>query len=726
MDTGLKQQDQSAIAAASEKTQAAGRLLCLRSVRDLPGVAGRRAALLGRLGIETWFDLLCHFPRAYEDWTNPLPLSQLQDGEEQTFLATVARKPTISRRGRLSVIRVVLKDEAQAITAVWFNQPWLADKLTVGARYCFRGQIRRQGRLFQVQNPAYETLETDHSAEITPAFRPVYGLTAGLTQGMLRFLVGKVLEQLAGALPEPLPDWIRRKYRLCAVDFAYNRIHQPTDERDLLIARRRIAFEELFLLRTGLWLLRRRRRQHGCAWPLRLDTAAEKALAAMLASLPFTLTSAQSRAWREISFDLSDNRPMSRLLQGDVGSGKTVVAALAMLQCALGGAQAVLMAPTAVLAAQHHQTLTGLLASTPFKPQLLTGATRQPVRREILAGLAAGDIQMIVGTHALIEESVNFARLGLAITDEQHRFGVRQRRKLGRQDKETGQPDEKGGFDPHVLVMSATPIPRSLALVLYGDLDLSVIDELPPGRTPIETYTATSADRGRIEQLMRRFVTQGRQVYVVCPMIEEQEDLDLESVVATYNRLAQQVFPDLCVGLLHGALAAAAKETVMRDFYQGKIQILVSTTVIEVGVDNPNAAFMVIENSERFGLAQLHQLRGRIGRGPYRSLCVLISDSDDEMARQRLRAICHASDGFAVAEQDLQLRGPGDFFGTRQHGLPPLRMANLYRDRALMQEVQEALETIMQDDPDLQQPAHRRMCRMIMDRYPTEFSDIGL
>lgn len=717
--------------------------LWMRPVKTLPGVAARRASQLDRLGVTTWFDLLCWFPRDYEDWSTCLKLAELCDGQDQTFVAAVSRKPGLNRRGRLSVLRTVLRDDQQAIAAVWFNQPWLADKLTVGSQYRFHGRIQRDGRTFQVLNPSFEPL-ADDAATAEAAYRPIYSLTGGLTQGVMRSLVRMVLEQLTGTLPEPLPAWLRRTCRLCAVDFAYSRIHQPADMHEVAICRRRIGFEELFLLRTGLWLLRRHRRQTAAAWPLCPDRQADLTIGHFLEQLPFTLTDAQKKAWQEIRSDLETDKPMSRLLQGDVGSGKTVVAALAMLQCALCGAQAVLMAPTAVLARQHYQTLSQLLAGSGFTPALLTGATPAGERKKLLADLAEGRLSVVVGTHALIEEQVCFRKLGLAITDEQHRFGVRQRRRLGgkaqqadypagaaagRVDAETCPEDATAADpqkEPHILVMSATPIPRSLALVLYGDMDLSLIDSLPAGRTPVATYTAAGRDRPRIEQLMRRFVREGRQVYVVCPMIEEQAELDLESAVSTYNHLAQTVFPDLSVGLLHGGLRQTVKDAVMDDFMQGKIQVLVSTTVIEVGVDNANAALMVIENAERFGLAQLHQLRGRIGRGHHRSICILISDADDDLARKRLRAICHSADGFAVAEQDLQLRGPGDFFGTRQHGLPPLRIANLYRDRELMQEVQEALETLIRNDPDLQDPEHSRMRRIIIDRYPSVFADAGL
>ena len=686
-------------------------------VARLPGVAGKRAALLHRLGIETWYDLISWFPRNFEDWTALAPISDLIDGVEQTFLARVARKPSLHRKGRLSVLRTVLRDEQGAIAAIWFNQPYLADRLEMDRWYQFRGRIKRSGSSPSVQNPAFENYDPQEAGN--QGIRPVYPLTQGLSQGVMRQMIQNVLPRLAGNLPEPLPAWVRREHKLCAVDYAYSRIHQPASWEEAAICRRRLAFEELFLLQAGLFLLCRQRRDSSGGRPLQLDRSAESILQQVTAALPFHLTKAQQRVWSEIRRDLAGEQPMNRLVQGDVGSGKTVIAALAMLQCALCGMQAVLMAPTAILARQHHQTLNLLLSGSGEEASLLTGATPAAQRRQILQDLADGHVRLLVGTHALIEERVRFNCLALAITDEQHRFGVRQRLRLGQ-----GTGDDP--VTPHILVMSATPIPRTLALILYGDLDISVIDEMPAGRLPIETYTANSGDRGRVEQLIRRFAQEGRQTYVVCPMIEENADSDLESAISTYNRLAQESFPDLRLGLLHGGMKPAAKDRVMDDFMSGDIKILVSTTVVEVGVDNPNACLMVIENAERFGLAQMHQLRGRIGRGSQRSICILQSDTEDETARERLKTLCHAADGFTVAQKDLELRGPGDFFGTRQHGLPALRLANLYSDRDLLKEVQGCLEKLFAADPALEREENRMIRKTLEIRYSQMFSQVGI
>jgi ATP-dependent DNA helicase RecG len=704
----------------------------------LPGVAGKRAALLRKLGIETWFDLLSWFPRSFEDWSDLTRLEDLADGCEQTFLATVARKPSVIRKGRLSMLRTVLSGDGQKISAIWFNQPYLAERLICGATYRFRGKVRRSGRVFDVTNPAFEP---EGAGEAAPQpIRPVYPLTQGLSQGVMRAMILNVLPRLAGQLPEPLPAWVRREHQLCAVDFAYNRIHQPEGLEQAEICRRRLVFEELFLLQAGLRLLRSQARGQARGVPLRLDAAATRRLQEAAGGLPFELTGAQRRVWREIQADLESGRPMNRLVQGDVGSGKTVLAALAMLQCALCGSQAVLMAPTSILARQHHQTLCRLLGSAGGEIALLSGATPASERKKIIAGLATGSIRLLVGTHALLEDPVRLSSLALAVTDEQHRFGVRQRIRLGSpvRGDDAGDGAGVGGTrlpgspakpqlpQPHILVMSATPIPRTLGLILYGDLDLSLIDELPAGRKPVETYTAASGDRERIDALIRRFVQDGRQAYVVCPMIEEEAESDLQSAVAAYNRLSQTAFPDLAVSLLHGAMRQAAKDQVMDRFLAGEIQILVSTTVIEVGIDNPNAALMIIENAERFGLAQLHQLRGRIGRAGHRSICVLLSDSEDELARERLKQLCHAADGFAVAEKDLELRGPGDFFGTRQHGLPALRIANLYRDRDLLREVQACLDKLFAQDPALDHPEHFPVRTALQARYSGILQPVGL
>lgn len=688
--------------------------LLSRPVTELPGIAKRRASMLQKLGIETWYDLLTWFPRDYENWQNQIPLAELEDGQVAVFQAIVTKKPTISRQGRRSLVRTNLRDQGYTLQAVWFNQPWMADRLTAGTAYVFRGRIRRRGLQFSVQNPEFELAEAESDVEI----RPIYPLTAGIRQPMMRQLIHQVLDHLQDRLPEPLPADVRARHHLCSVNFAYHRIHHPADLEEAAICRRRLAFEELFLMLAGLDLLRHSDKDQRQAPAIHLSASLTARIGKQIQQLPFSLTGAQKKVVQAVWRDLSGTQPMNRLIQGDVGSGKTVVAALAMLRCALAGHQAVLMAPTTVLAIQHQQTLSRLLEASGEPVALLTGATPAAQRRQILSRLASGEIKLLVGTHALIEDRVIFHRLALAVTDEQHRFGVRQRIQLARSDD--------AQLYPHVLVMSATPIPRTLALMVYGDLDISVIDQLPAGRQPIQTYTAAEKDRSRLDDLIRRTVDQGHQVYVVCPMIEDETDSDLSSVEQVWDRLAHQIMPDLKIGLLHGQLKTAEKDRVLQDFQQGTIQVLVSTTVIEVGVDHPNATLMLIENAERFGLAQLHQLRGRIGRGDQSSICVLISESRDDLARQRLRTLCHTADGFEIAEQDLLLRGPGDFFGTRQHGLPPLRLANLYTDHDLIAAARDSVRQLMEVDPRLERPEHHVIRQTLHARYGSVFAAIGI
>jgi len=742
-------------------------------VTVLRGVSGKRAATLARLSLVTLFDLITHFPRAYEDWSDLKTISQLTEGEDAVFVARVARQPSLMRKGRLSVLRTVLRDETAAVKAVWFNQPYLAEQLQKDAVYVFRGRIRRKGLDTSVQNPSFEKEQPEADK---PQIRPVYRLTTGLSQGVIRGLVDQSLRLLVGHLPEPLPDDLRRAHQLCAVDFAYSRIHHPASIEEAEICRRRLAFEEMFLIQAGLRLLRRRSALSATACPILLTPDTQLQFDQVVDQLPFTLTRAQQKAVQEVLGDLSRPVPMNRLVQGDVGSGKTVVAALALLATALAGLQGVLMAPTAILAEQHARTLSQFLGSTGIEIALLTGATKAAERKRILAGLQDGSIRILVGTHAVIEDRVQFKQLALAVTDEQHRFGVRQRtllavsapadtvRSAPPDTVQSTSPDTVRSAPPasaHVLVMSATPIPRTLALILYGDLDLSIINEKPAGRQPIKTYTATSRDRERLDHLIRREVSAGRKVFVVCPQIEESEMTDedpgtpsvknqvgspdgpasasrpastsnpaspngLMSAEAAYARLHDRSMPDLPIGLIHGDMKAKEKQQIMEAFTRGEIRVLVATTVIEVGVDQPEATLMIIENAERFGLSQLHQLRGRIGRGSHPSICVLVSDCEGGIARERLRTLCHHDDGFLLAEKDLELRGPGDFFGTRQHGIPDFHAANLYQDTRLLKEVQESLDRLLDQDPDLSAPPNRRIVTALQARYRDVFPNIGL
>lgn len=698
-----------------------------RDLSELSGVSARRRRYFAKLDIHSYLQLLHFFPRGYEDWTRARPIASLRANEEATFVAVVARQPSLFRKGKLSTLRSVLRDESGAIPAVWFNQPYLEAKLLKGRAFLFRGKVVPGRAGLEIRNPAIEALEGDQSPLSAaaargeesgpPSFlRPIYPLTAGLTQGVVRKLVGELLDQLGEALPEILPDDIRRRRGLAVAAFAYAQIHRPESEQAYAVARHRLAYEELFLMQLGLRLLRSGGEARRPAMPLPLDEARLATYRRVLEGLPYRLTGAQRRVLNEIARDLARSMPMQRLVQGDVGSGKTVVAALAMLQAVMAGGQAAFLAPTAVLAQQHFATLSGQLAGADLRIALLTGRQPAAEKRRILEAAALGEIDILVGTHALLEKKVQFRRLALTVTDEQHRFGVRQRLALDGEE-----------LQPHALVMSATPIPRSLGLILYGDLDISLLDEKPAGRSPIRTRLARQEDEEALRALLRSRVAAGEQAYVICPMVRDSEAAEsLESVERTYRQYKEEAFPDLRVGLLHGGLNEREKSAVMEAFYAREIDILVATTVVEVGVDNPNATLMLIKNAERFGLAQLHQLRGRVGRGAAASACILQSDKLQGLARERLEKLCASQDGFALAEEDLRLRGPGDFFGTRQHGVPELRIANLYEDAELLAQSQEDVLRLLREDPRLEQPGHRLLWPMLERYFGHEIERVGL
>lgn len=689
-------------------------------VELLPQVASRRLALLQKLDIYTVYDLITYFPREYENWSNILPLASLTDGTDGSFIAVVRQKPSLQRKGKMSILHAVLSDGSGTIRAVWFNQPYLLQKLEKGGSYFFRGKIRRDGSHFDVTNPVIESDQPDDKLLI----RPFYPLTKGLKQGILRSLIELVLPTAISFIKEPLPADIRREEKLCSAGFAYEKIHRPSSEEELEIARKRLIYEELFLIQGGLRWMKMRSRIEQRAYKINLSTDNRKKWKAAVSQLPFTLTDDQKHVIRDVLSDIEKDIPMNRLVQGDVGSGKTVIAAVSILACALCSRQSVFMAPTSILARQHFQTLSRFLSGTGISIALLLGSTPAVEKKRIRADLASGELLVLVGTHAVLSEKIAYACLAMTITDEQHRFGVRQRASFM----------AKENTEPHTLVMSATPIPRTLALILYGDLDISVIHQIPSGRVPIETYTASSVDEARVYGIVSRQVEQGRQVYYVCPVIEIQDEeatgpideTGLMSAVELYNHLAKDIFPDFTIGLLHGGLKSSQKEDVMERFVSGEIQILVSTTVVEVGVDNPNASLMIIENADRFGLSQLHQLRGRIGRGPYRSVCILKSDNIEGLAQKRLMTLCATTDGFAIAQKDLELRGPGDFFGTRQHGIPELRVANLYRDTDVLVRVGLALDRIFLADPMLETPSSKVLIPAFLQRFGSEINHPSL
>ena len=653
-------------------------------IRYIKGIGEQRAKALNKLGIATLRDLISWFPRKYDDRREAKRIADLVPGETACVAAMIASPPKVSHiRKGMDLVKVRAVDETGVLDITFFNQTWLKNNLLQGETYIFFGKA--EGNLLR-KTMASPIVEQEGRGEFTGRIVPIYPLTAGVSQLILSRSIRQGLDACADILPDVLPDEVRQAHHLCRIGYAYENIHFPEDETALDLARRRLAFEELFLFTIGLKRLRNRREV------VHVPPCGAVDMESFYQALPFTLTDAQRRCVVEALSDMQSGIPMNRLCQGDVGSGKTMVAAACVYFMVKNGRQAALMAPTEILAQQHYSGLAPLLESMDIRCALLTGSTKAAAKRSISAQLASGEIDFAIGTHALITEGVEYADLGLVVTDEQHRFGVAQRAALAAK-----------GKHPHTLVMSATPIPRTLALILYGDLDVSIIDQLPPGRQPIETYSVPGSYHPRVYNFIRKLVGEGRQAYVVCPMVEENDELpDERKAVTEYaKKLQTEVFPDLKVAFVHGKMKAREKDAVMAAFSAHETDILVSTTVIEVGVDVPNAAVMVIENAERFGLSQLHQLRGRVGRGKHQSYCILISDNKNEETKQRLKVMTKTSDGFKIAEEDLRLRGPGDFFGERQHGLPGLRIADIGCDTQLLQEAQQAAEALLEQDPEL-------------------------
>lgn len=654
-------------------------------VRMIRGIGEQRAKALGKLGITTLRDLISWFPRKYDDRTQVKRIADLIPGEAACVAAMIASPPTVSHiRKGMDLVKVRAVDETGVLDVTFFNQTWLKNQLQQGETYVFYGKA--EGNLLR-KTMASPIVEREGRGEFTKRIVPIYPLTAGVSQLILSRSIRQGLDACADILPDVLPDAVRQEHHLCRINYAYENIHFPESAEALDISRRRLAFEELFLFTIGLKRLRRRREV------VHVPPCRTVDMDVFYNALPFTLTGAQRRCVEEALADMRSDMPMNRLCQGDVGSGKTMVAAACVYFMVKNGRQAALMAPTEILAQQHYAGLAPLMETLGIRCALLTGSTPARAKKSIATQLAAGEIDFAVGTHALITGGVEYADLGLVVTDEQHRFGVAQRAALAGK-----------GEHPHTLVMSATPIPRTLALILYGDLEVSVIDQLPPGRQPIETYAVPGSYHPRVYAFLRKLVGEGRQAYVVCPMVEVNDELpDERKAVTEYaKKLQNEVFPDLRVTFVHGKMKPKEKDAVMTAFAAHETDILVSTTVIEVGVDVPNAAVMVVENAERFGLSQLHQLRGRVGRGKHQSYCILISDNQNEETRQRLKVMTKTADGFKIAEEDLRLRGPGDFFGQRQHGLPGLRVADIGCDTQLLKEAQAAAEALLAADPELE------------------------
>lgn len=657
------------------------------AILDLKNVGEQRAKKLNRLGIQTIGDLLEHYPRDYKDRSRMVTIADLSETEENTFVARVRGEGQSVRRGRLVMTKVQAYDETGEITLVWYNQPYMKTAFQPNESYLFTGKMQKKYGRMEIASPEYEIVGKSFAGG---RIVPVYPLSEGLSQKILRGFLAEALHCVQGTLPEILPLWLRKKYHLAERNFAIQNIHFPVTETAFYDARRRLVFEELFLLQTALSCLRQEWLQQGAGILMQHQDALQK----IQESFPFPLTNAQKKVLQEIQNDMTSGKMMNRLVQGDVGSGKTAVAMAAAYWVIQNGYQVVMMAPTEVLAEQHAQSFQKMFAPLGIRVVSLFGSMKAKEKRAALAEIADGSAKMIVGTHAVIQTGVTYQKLGLVITDEQHRFGVRQRGMLA----------EKGE-NPHVLVMTATPIPRTLALILYGDLDISIIDELPPGRQKIDTLAVNSTYRPRIYTFLEKQAQSGRQSYVICPMIEENEKLEVENVL-DYTEKLQKTIPNCRIACVHGKMKAVQKQEIMETFAAGETDILISTTVIEVGINVPNATVMLVENAERFGLAQLHQLRGRVGRGDEKSYCILVSDAKTKIAQQRMQTMTKTTDGFVISEMDLQLRGPGEFFGTKQHGLPELKIANLYRDMQLLKEAQDAASTLLAKDPALQEPEH--------------------
>lgn len=656
----------------------------------LKGVGPKRAELYKKLGVSTVADLLCHYPRSYMDFSSPVSIKDAVLDENNIIKGRIVKKLAAARiRKGLTIYKAVLTDDESDITIVIYNSEFSFNRLTDGGEYLLYGKVT--GNLIRKEISSPIIL----NADIPDKIQPVYPLTEGLTQSLVRTTVQNALKYLDGEIYETIPKEIAAKRGLCSLNFALENIHFPRDFLSLSIAKNRLVFDEFLTLGLGMLKLKGRSRgKTGCKMK-------NVSIDEFYKGLPFKLTNAQHSAINDCVSDMQKGSPMNRLVQGDVGSGKTAVAAGCAFFAYQNGFQTALMAPTEILANQHFKTLSEFLTPFGVKLCLLTGSLTAKNKREIKDGIKTGEYSVIVGTHAIVQDTTEFQNLGLVITDEQHRFGVEQRADLSGK-----------GNNPHCLVMSATPIPRTLALMIYGDLDISIINEFPKGRKPIDTFAITGKARQRAFGFVSDRLNEGRQAYIVCPMIEE-NDLELQSVKEYAEKISKSYFKGYNIGLLHGKLKPKQKDIIMKEFKDGNIDILVSTTVVEVGVDVPNAAVMVIENAERFGLSQLHQLRGRVGRGSEKSYCILITDNPTEECVKRLKIMSKISDGFKISEEDLKLRGPGDFFGSRQHGLPMLKIADMAEDTEILKQAQEDSRTIIKDDPDLSKPENKRLAELV-------------
>lgn len=678
------------------------------SIDVVKNIGKTRAEQLNKLGIETVEDLIEYYPRDYEDRSRFVPINEIEIGSVNTIRGRILTSPEARRVRTITIVGVRIADGTGSIECVWFNQPYVKNQLIVGKEYTFTGKVIQKFGRIQMESPDYELVNADSLN--TGRIVPVYTVPKKMSQKVIRGCIKDAMDTVDGSLDEYMPESIIREHNLCSREFAVRNIHFPENDKAFFKARRRLVFDELLFLQMHLLELK--------------GNVCDKKTSVVINdfddseirnALGFSLTDAQEKVLNEIKNDFTTGFVMNRLIQGDVGSGKTAVAMISAYIAIKNGYQAVLMAPTDVLANQHYKSFCDTLEPLGIKCELLTSGLKKKEKDRAYDNIATGYAKMIIGTHALIQEKVKYNNLGLVITDEQHRFGVRQREMLS----------EKGD-EPHILVMTATPIPRTLALILYGDLDISIIDKLPPGRKKVDTFAVDHSYYQRLYAFIKKEVAKGRQVYIICPMIEENDKMELRAVLSYTDDLDRNILPELRVSCVHGKMKNAEKQTVMEEFAKGNIDVLVSTTVIEVGINVPNASLMIIENADRFGLSALHQLRGRVGRGSEKSYCVLVSDAKSKVAKERLKIMCQTNDGFVISEKDLTLRGPGDFFGTRQHGLPEMKIANLYKDVDILKEVQQTAISLYKKDKELKSVENSRLKAKIFDIFITKIKKICL
>ena len=672
----------------------------LKEVKFVKGVGPNRVALLNRLGIYTLEDLITYYPRTHEDRSIPKKIIDLLHGEEALIEAIpVSRMSEIKIRRNFTMYKLIVRDDTGTCQITWYNQTYLKNMFKVGEKYKFFGKVNKKFNKVDMISPVFDS---ENSLKNTGKIIPIYPTTYNLPQNTLRKIIENGLAEIDEKLEDTLPEYLLSKYNLCDLNTAIKQIHFPDNFENFNKARKRLVFEELLSMQLALLSLKSQYEVESEG--ISIDKNVK--MSELIDKLPFRLTKAQLRVLEEIDNDLESSKPMNRLLQGDVGSGKTVVAEIAAYKAVKSGYQVAIMAPTAILATQHLESFTSLLDDTGIKCELLISGISKKKKEDILERLKNGEIDILIGTHALLEENVVFKNLGLVVTDEQHRFGVRQRSTIA-----------KKGDNPNVLVMTATPIPRTLALILYGDLDISIIDELPPNRKKIDTFPVTKEMDDRVNNFIKEQIDSGRQAYIVCPLVEDSEEIDARSVLELAEKYKNVVFKDYKVEYLHGKMKPKEKDEIMERFKNKEIDILISTTVIEVGVNVPNANIMVIENAERFGLAQLHQLRGRVGRGEYKSYCILKYQGNSDVIRKRMNVMKATNDGFIISEKDLELRGTGEFFGTKQHGLPEFKIANLFEDMQVLKLVQSIAIEIIGKDPKLEKEENKKLKKLVKNKF---------